>query len=365
MAELPDFPVHVCTSLSEHGYQPLRFIGAGAFSHVFLVRHLRYQQVFCVKVVDLTRQRHRNLVNIGQVELSSLVQLTHPNIIIVFDSWEAESFRYLILEFAEGGSLSTLVRRRQRLAGPILNSLCSQLASAVAYCHSQDICHRDIKPDNVLIDRHGRPKLCDFGFAFQSSAGTFVCGSLPFMAPELLNSTKPADPLAADVWALGMTFYFMAVGKLPWTTDKPKALMPEVARGAVKIPADLPEHFRATLSKMLRPDASKRPTMAQVEKMGFSNEQRRPNVPGLGDALPPLIPSAVAYTASLARGEAAAPRSSTAFPPMAHFAEPPMTMPTVRDRRRSLPKVLLKQPFMMRGMSWSGVEAAQRREEDG
>jgi serine/threonine protein kinase len=303
-------------------------------------------------VADLTLQRQRGLINTGEVELSSLVRLKHPNIINIFDSWEVEHFSYLILEFADGGSLSSLVRHRQRLSGPTLNSFCAQLSSAVAYCHSQGICHRDIKPDNILIDRHGRPKLCDFGFAFKSGVTDIVCGSLPFMAPELLNSTAPTDPFAADVWALGITFYFMAVGRLPWANENPQALMPEVARGAVRIPPELPEHFRATIAKMVRLDTSKRPTMAQVEKLGFADEPRRANLPGTGEMLPPLIPSLAAYTASLGRGDSGVPRVSTAQIP-----EPSALLRTAGDRRRSLPKVLLKQPFMMRGMSWMASES--------
>jgi serine/threonine protein kinase len=262
-----EFRLEAQECLLEHGYELVEWVGSGTFAHVFVVAHVRYQELFCAKVIDLSiHSESQALLNTFASEVSALVKLSHPNIINMYDHWHVGCICYMILEYAEGGSLTTFVAERGYLSGQTLAHFIHQIVSALAYCHSNGICHRDIKPDNILIDRHGRPKLCDFGFSCQAAerGPSVFCGSLPFMSPEML--TEPVtDPFAADVWAAGVTIFFMATGRLPWASRIPEKLINEVARGAVVIPPEVPERIAYMLRKVFEPDPAKRPNISYME----------------------------------------------------------------------------------------------------
>jgi serine/threonine protein kinase len=105
-------------SLEEHGYIFVSRIGSGNFAQVFTVRHVRYDEIFCAKVIDMcARQGPKCKWNTFTLEVKSLVDLSHINIINVFDQWELDNFCCLILEYAEGGSLTDYVSVRQKLTG--------------------------------------------------------------------------------------------------------------------------------------------------------------------------------------------------------------------------------------------------------
>jgi serine/threonine protein kinase len=256
----------ILNSLAEHEYQLRDLIGSGHFASVYTVMSVRYQEIFCAKIIRRSGREDYELT--FRQEIDTLKNLTHPNIISIFAEWSSSNYLYLVLEFCPNGSLADMLEREKYLSGANLVDLMRQLVDAMAYCHSKRICHRDIKPANILIDKYGRPKLADFGFASleeERKNGKF-CGSLPYMSPELIVKSE-GDPFPCDVWALGITFYHMAVGHLPWSETTKGGVSAEIAAASIVVPPDVPRKVCLVLKGMLDSDPERRSTMEQVLAM--------------------------------------------------------------------------------------------------
>lgn len=205
----------VIATLARHGYSYLSLIGVGGFSSVYKVNSTKYCCEFAAKVILQQNSPTQ------RVEISSLKQLNNPNIITIFDFFEDEKYLYIILEYCHGGSFQNYVENNGPLRKEKLYTICSKLLVALKHCHENGIAHRDIKPGNVLMDQYGRPKLSDFGLSqyyTDNYEDQNFPGSKPYMCPNLIKRTA-YDPFAADIWALGLTFFFLAYGKLPWSKD--------------------------------------------------------------------------------------------------------------------------------------------------
>jgi len=258
---------------SYNGYRFERVIGFGGFSVVILVMSDRYAIPFAAKIVPKG----------SRCDSEQLLKLTHANIIRMYDVFESDDFVYLITEYCENGNLACLIeseallRSRERLL-----SVMQQLTLSLLHCHERGVAHRDVKPSNVLIDRHGRPKLNDFGLSVQCEPGTLIAsysGSQPYRAPELVLQ-MPHDPFYADVWALGVTFYEMATGSRPWGTGDPKAMEVAILQGLFRIPVTVSRGMAKVITAMLAGEPAERPSLRKIIESGLFKSvlsKRRPS----------------------------------------------------------------------------------------
>ncbi|OHS98716.1 CAMK family protein kinase [Tritrichomonas foetus] len=252
----------IVLTLVQHGYELRDQIGSGGFGSVYKVLNIRYNEIFCVKIIYLGDESRKSLAASFESEFNTLVNLCHPNIIFLFDHFRSDHCLFLILEYCPNGSLADIIERKQKIEGKEFIEICRQLLSAISYCHENGIVHRDIKPSNILIDGHYRPKLADFGLAHfvGDTIKDKFGGSLPYMAPELLLK-HVFNPISVDIWALGITFYQMAVGSLPWTTGD---YYSEITSGILMIPPDIDVPICQMLRKMLELDPKKRPSPKDI-----------------------------------------------------------------------------------------------------
>lgn len=248
--------------LNTHGYDFVKGIGQGGFGSVFLVRSHRYKTDFAAKVM-----KRRTLQASDEAEIKTLMQLDHPHIVKLYDYFEEGENLYLILEYCPGGSLSDLMKRHKFMPRGWIACNCYKIAGALKACHDMGIAHRDIKAENILIDQYGRPKIADFGLGVSCVAGESIlstAGSLAYSPPEFFRK-RGHDPFKSDVWALGILFYFVSVGSLPWRSINRQDLIKEISTPSFVLDErELGLNMKNLLSRMLDSDPESRPTMADV-----------------------------------------------------------------------------------------------------
>ena len=263
----------IIQTLAAQEYELLEEIGHGGYATVFKVLHRRYDQIFCVKVMYLLDEaRLDKIIQSYQSEISSLMNLEHPNIIHIYNHFSSAHCYYIILEYCPNGSLHDLIERDPP-KGWVLQDMMKQILSAMAYCHAQHLCHRDIKPHNILIDKYGRLKLADFGLAkmFETKVSAKKCGSLCYMAPELVAGYSSVDPFACDIWALGITFYEMAFGCVPWVGRLRDQIQKEIITGSIGFPQN-GDPLVFVLRKMLCVEANRRAPLTSILQMPFFSD---------------------------------------------------------------------------------------------
>jgi serine/threonine protein kinase len=201
----------------------MHVLGHGAFGDVFLTKHNKDGKFFAVK------QMQKKIISeagasadIVYREINIHSRLRHDNIIRLYSYDEDETSFYLILEYANAGTLFSLIKRKKGFDEKEAFKYFIQAAAAVQFIHEYDLVHRDIKPENLILDDQGNLKLCDFGWCVEMSMGnrqTF-CGTYEYMAPEVIKE-KPYNQ-CIDVWSLGILLYELIHGYSPFRAIKGK-----------------------------------------------------------------------------------------------------------------------------------------------
>jgi serine/threonine-protein kinase CHEK2 len=208
-----------------------RCIGKGNFSEVHIGVNRSTGERVAVKIVDtakteqFSKKSRSETLNIDS-EMEVLRTLHHPNVIKFFEMYRAASKVFLVIEYADGGDLLNRIIEGGKYNDIDGRKVFGEICAGVAYLHARDICHRDLKPDNVLMTADGVAKISDFGLARSSdgSAKNFktYCGTPHYFAPEMFKLQKQevdGYDKAVDVWGLGVILYIIVSGKPPFDDD--------------------------------------------------------------------------------------------------------------------------------------------------
>ncbi len=248
-------------------YECQNLLGRGGMGVVYRARNLKLQRDCALKV--LSPQVLSDTVDyIGRFENEgrAAAALVHPHIVTTHAIGLSGKHRFLEMEYVPGQSLQQEIDQKGPLGPLRATQMAVGIAEGLAAAHRLGIVHRDLKPDNVLVTPAGHPKIADFGLAKQVHAKTpkniKLAGTPHFMAPEVLNG-QPAS-LTSDVFALGVCYYVMLTGKMPFVGNNLNALIncilageyPSVRRVKPEIPLEMAE----AISLLLAPDPEHRPT---------------------------------------------------------------------------------------------------------
>ncbi|KAI8927211.1 hypothetical protein BC831DRAFT_453203 [Entophlyctis helioformis] len=199
-------------------------------------------------------------------EISMTLLLSHPQHRAAQRGRHVADFYYLFFDLIDGPQMLDFIISHGRLKEKFARRFMRQIISAVDYCHQNSIVHRDLKIENILIDKRGQIKVIDFGLANiyepTSLLSTF-CGSLYFAAPELLSAKKYVGP-EVDVWSMGVIMYVLVCGKVPFDDSSLPALHAKIKRGVVEYPTFLSEECAHLLSRMLVLDPASRATIQEI-----------------------------------------------------------------------------------------------------
>lgn len=271
-------------------YLFLQKLGKGSYGKVYLAVNTTTKQKYAIKKITLRELIHAS-AGVAQLEreIRLMRSLHHPNILKLHEVLFLEKTRivYLVLEYAENGSLGKYIERKISIPLDATFSVIKQITESLVYIHSKGFVHQDIKPWNILMRQDGRALLADFGIGHSFQSACMVVGTPAFQAPEALADEGDAEarPQEEDVWALGITLYQLLFLKLPFIGDNLYEIVCDIKNRPVEIPEDTDPEIVALLRGMLQVDPQLRMKMKEVREHPLIA-----NAPDLAQNLPHMPP---------------------------------------------------------------------------
>ena len=262
--------MHASSSKRQFGnYTLIQQIGCGAFSSVWLGKHNTAETDVAIKVIKkrslaTTEAQHR-----FSREVTLLKNMNHMFVVEFFEFLENEKAYGIVMEYVENGNLRNKIAKSGKMSEAEARFYFTELVSCLEYLHDEkNIIHRDLKMDNVLIDKYGNIRVIDFGlsnvFCAEHPKLVKACGSLAYVAPEMLQGL--AYTKSADVWSAGVLLYAIVVGSLPFDTQSKDMLCQMVLYTEPYYPPFLSASLVDLLKKMLSKSADSRITLAMIKE---------------------------------------------------------------------------------------------------
>src|SRR5690625_483425 len=209
--------------LSER-YRIKRTIGGGGMANVYLARDIILNRDVAIKVLRLEFANDPEFIERFDREAQAATSLSHPNIVNIYDVGEENHILYMVMEYVDGFTLKEYIQKYGPLAVEETIAIMKQLTDAIAHAHVNGLIHRDIKPQNILIDPSGHVKVTDFGIAIALSATSLtqtnsILGSVHYLSPEQARGGMATKK--SDIYSLGIVLYELLTGHLPFSGQSP------------------------------------------------------------------------------------------------------------------------------------------------
>lgn len=233
-------------------------LGTGTFGRVRLVTYnYKKTMYFALKMLKKSEIIRLKQVDHIKAEKAILSVIAHPFIVNLFAAFQDEKMLYMLMEYVIGGELFSQLRKVGRFSNETARFYASEIILALAYLHGKNIVYRDLKPENLLIDKEGHIKITDFGFAKQVEDRTWtLCGTPEYLAPEIIQSKGHGK--AVDWWALGILIYEMLAGYPPFYDENPFGIYQKILAGKIEFPRHFDPHAKDLVKKLLTADRTKR-----------------------------------------------------------------------------------------------------------
>ena len=237
-------------------YEIIKEIGKGGMANVYLALDTILNREVAVKVLKGDMADDPVALERFKREANASTKLSHPNAVDVYDVGDEGNNHYIVMEYVKGHTLKQLIKRRGALPPKEAVWIMKQLSGALLEAHKNGIIHRDIKSQNVLIKDDGTVKLADFGIAvinnaMQITSKNSVLGSVHYLAPELAKGG--AATMQSDIYSLGIVFYELLTGDVPFKADTPIQVALEHVRNNVpsvrRFNPDIPQALENIITK--------------------------------------------------------------------------------------------------------------------
>ncbi|CAO2649052.1 Nn.00g100010.m01.CDS01 [Neocucurbitaria sp. VM-36] len=238
-----------------------KLIGKGSFGKVYLASHKLSNGS---KVV--LKSAKKDDANLAR-EIHHHRQFIHPHIARLYEVIVTEELVWLVLEYCPGDELYNYLLEKGALEPSKVQRIFTQLVGAVSYVHNKSCVHRDLKLENILLDKHGDVKLVDFGFTREYEGKSNYlqtwCGTICYSAPEMLKGEKYAGE-KVDVWSLGIILYALLVGELPFDDDDEMVTKTKILKEEPTYPENFPPQAKELCQSLLSKRPILRPTLADI-----------------------------------------------------------------------------------------------------
>ena len=240
-------------------YKIVSELGRGGMGVVYKAHEESLNRFVAIKVLGEHLEEDDEYVQRFVREAQSAAALSHPNIVQIYSISEDQGHHYFAMEYVQGTSVQRMIQTRGKLTPPDAARLILQAASGLQDAHAQDVIHRDIKPANLMVTDRGLVKIADFGLALMGGAANrltatgMLMGTPGYLSPEQCLDQSPDQ--RTDIYSLGVTFFEMVTGTMPFRADSPLALLKlivEVEPPDVReLNPEVDDELRAIISKML------------------------------------------------------------------------------------------------------------------
>ncbi|PIC15488.1 hypothetical protein B9Z55_022442 [Caenorhabditis nigoni] len=268
-AELDKLTIDRSESAKPNDFRLIKVVGRGGYGKVILARKNVDNKIYALKVINKPRNESNLQAAIDEIKVFKHVN--SPFICQMFDYFEANRKIYFVLEFLPGGDLFTLMAKKETFDEDETRFYLAQIVIGLEYLHNSDIIYRDLKAENVLIDKHGNLKLTDFGLAkFNFPIGSKTqtrCGTAECQAPEMIKGRPYGHEI--DIWAIGILAVYMLTGAPPFTGETKKEVRLSIVKTKLTYPEGSSESCKEALCLTLKRIPEKRVTLSEFKKLDF------------------------------------------------------------------------------------------------
>jgi hypothetical protein len=255
-------------------YRIVALLGRGGMGEVYRAEDLKLGNVVALKFLPTSVQSDATALGAFHAEVRNARQVSHPNVCRVYDIGEVDGKHFLTMEYIDGEDLASLLRRIGRLPADKALETAHQICAGLAAAHDCGLLHRDLKPANIMLDGRGRVRITDFGLALSSEDATGrseTAGTPAYMAPEQIG--KGEASVRSDVYSLGLVFYELFTGRLPYQATTPiewrRAHLESSPRAPSSVIKDIDPVVEAAILRCLQKDPALRPSSVRQVAAAF------------------------------------------------------------------------------------------------
>ncbi|KAL3511970.1 hypothetical protein ACH5RR_024687 [Cinchona calisaya] len=252
-------------------YEMGRLLGKGTFAKVYYGKNLNTSESVAIKVIHKDHVKKQGMMEQIKREISVMRLVRHPHVVEIKEVMATKQKIFFIMEYVKGGELFAKVAKG-KLKEEEARKYFQQLISAVDFCHSRGVSHRDVKPENLLLDEHENLKISDFGLSalpeHLRNDGLLhtQCGTPAYVAPEVLRK-KGYDGAKADIWSCGVILYALLAGFLPFRDENVMKMYSKVFKAEFEFPPWFSCDARRLISKLLVADPEKRISIPAIMRV--------------------------------------------------------------------------------------------------
>jgi hypothetical protein len=249
-------------------YKLIKLIGSGSFGKVLLAQCLLNGKYVAIKAFD--KEYLKDEYSKGKVTREIYIQrnLTHENIIKLYEVFYNETHLFIVMEYASNGDMLHYLKNKKKLVESEARKFFRQLVYGLAHIHCRNVLHRDIKLDNILLDEDMGVKICDFGVSRIISKSQIIkeqCGTPAYLAPEIIIN-KGYSSFYSDMWSLGIVLYTMICGAVPYRGSSLQELLDSEINKEIEYPSFLSPSAKDLIQKLLQFEPTKRVSFPEIFK---------------------------------------------------------------------------------------------------